>query len=141
MTEQGLALAFRVIIDGSLDLGDWTKCEGLSVEYQVFDYQEGGNNSFIHRLPGRAKYSNVKLTRPVDASTNAVMGWLASVQATMTPSSAQIAVHDTNGDTVAVWVLTGVFPVKWTGPTLDVGSATPANESLEIAHAGFLAPR
>ncbi len=141
MTEQGLSLSFQVIIDGSFDLGDWTKCEGLGVEYQVFDYQEGGNNGFIHRLPGRAKYTNVKLTRPVDAATNAVMAWLAGVQVKVVPSSAQICVRDTNGDVVAVWVLQGVFPVKWSGPTLDVGSNTPAYESLEIAHSGFLGPK
>jgi phage tail-like protein len=141
MTEQGLALSFTVLIDGSFDLGDWTKCEGLSVEYDVYEYKEGGLNGFVHRLPGRAKYTNVKLSRPVDVANAGILGWLASVQTAVTPSSAQICVYDTNGDVVATWVLSGVYPVKWSGPTLDVGSNSPAIETLEVAHTGFLGPR
>src|SRR5256885_5246824 len=60
------SLRFRVKIDGDGDLGNWSKCDGLSVEYDVFEYKEGGENAFIHRIPGRAKYQNVKLTRPVN---------------------------------------------------------------------------
>ena len=50
MSETALGLRFTVTIDG-LSLGDWTKCDGLSIEYEVKDYQEGGENSFTHRLP------------------------------------------------------------------------------------------
>ncbi len=141
MTEEGLALSFAVVIDGTFNLGDWTKCEGLSVEYDIYEYKEGGLNGFVHRLPGRAKYTNVRLSRIVDVKNVGVLGWLASVQQAVTPSSAQICVFDTNGEVVATWVLTGVYPVKWSGPTLDVGSSQPAIETLEIAHTGFLGPR
>ncbi len=139
MGEPGLSLRFTVVIDGQVALGDWTKCEGLSVEYDVFEYKEGGNNGFVHRLPGRAKYQNVKLTRPVDDSTAAVMAWLASVQARVTPSTAAITVLDADGSPVTTWNLVGVFPAKWTGPTLDVGANSAATETLELVHNGFMA--
>ena len=136
--EPGLSLRFTVVIDGQISLGDWSKCEGLTVEYDVHDYQEGGNNSFIHRLPGRAKYQNIKLTRPVDNSSKSVMQWLASVQMSVVPATAAITVLDSNGAKVATWNLVGVFPAKWTGPTLDVGAKSAAMETLELAHNGFL---
>jgi phage tail-like protein len=140
MPEHGLGLRFTVTIDG-LELGNWSKCEGLTIEYEVHEYKEGGQNGFVHRLPGRAKYQNIKLTRPVDASTVTVAGWVASIQAITTRTTAQIAVLDSAGEVVAFWNLMDVYPVKWTGPSLDVSASTVAMESLELAHNGFLGPR
>jgi phage tail-like protein len=133
----GLSLRFIVTVDGQ-NLGNWTKCEGLQVEYDIHDYPEGGVNAYVHRLPGRAKYQNIKLTRPVDSDTKEVIAWLVSVQARVTPSTAAISVMDADGAEVASFNLIGVFPAKWTGPTLDVGSNTTALEVLELAHNGFL---
>ncbi len=137
MGEPGLSLTFRVTIDGH-ELGSWMKCEGLSVSYDVFEYKEGGNNAYVHRLPGRAKYENIKLTRVVNSSTAAVMTWLASVQATMSYATAKIAVLDANGEVVASWNLAGVYPARWTGPSLDASGRGPATETLELIHNGFV---
>ena len=54
MPEPALSVRFTVSIDGYGSLGSWTKCEGLAVEYEVFEYQEGGWNDYVHRLPGAA---------------------------------------------------------------------------------------
>ncbi len=134
----GLSLRFMVVIDGQFELGDWTKCEGLQVEYDIFSYKEGGNNGFVHRLPGRAQYQNIRLTRPIDDSTSAVMTWLASVQSRVTPSTAAITVLDADGEPVTTWNLVGVFPAKWSGPTLDVTTNATATETLELVHNGFI---
>ena len=42
------------------------------------------------------------------------------------------------GDDVCHWSLVDVYPVKWTGPTLDAGGNQVAVETLELAHGGFL---
>ena len=136
MSETALGLRFAVTIDG-LSLGDWTKCDGLSIEYDVTEYREGGENGFIHRLAGRAKYTNVKLTRPIDADSAMVASWVASVAAKLVRQTAQIKVMDASGTTVVAWNLIGVYPVKWTGPSLDVGGNQAAFEQLELAHHGL----
>ena len=141
MAEPALGLRFTVTIDGHSSLGNWTKCEGLTVEYEVHEYSEGGLNGFVHRLPGRAKYQNIKLTRPVDPTSAAVAGWVASVQAIGSRVTAQIAVLDAEGSPVTFWNLLDVFPVRWTGPNLDIDTAQVATETLELAHNGFLGPR
>ncbi len=141
MAEPALGLRFTVTIDGHSSLGNWTKCEGLTVEYQVHEYSEGGLNEFVHRLPGRAKYQNIKLTRPVDATSAAVASWVASVEAAGKRATAQIAVLDPEGTRVAAWDLMDVFPVRWSGPNLDIDTAKVATETLELAHNGFLEPR
>jgi phage tail-like protein len=141
MAEPALGLRFKVTIDGFGSLGNWTKCEGLTVEYDVHEYREGGENGFVHRLPGRAKYQNIKLTRPVDPSSSQVAGWVVSVQARLVRQTAHIAVLDATGATVAQWDVADAFPVRWTGPSLDVGASQVASEMLEVAHNGFLVPR
>jgi phage tail-like protein len=139
--DPGLGLRFKVTIDGHVELGNWQKCDGLTVEYDVHEYQEGGQNGYVHRLPGRAKYQSIKLTRLVDGSSMAVAIWLASVQARIVRGTARIAVLDPAGSTVAEWNLIDVFPMRWTGPSLDVGGNQVATETLELAHNGFLGPR
>ena len=138
MSEPGLGLRFTVTIDGHGSLGDWTKCDGLVVEWDIYEYKEGGNNAYIHRLPGRAKYQNIKLTRPVTPETAQVIGWLKVVDARVERTTARIAVLDAAGEEVAAWTLDGVYPVRWSGPTLDVAGAQAAFEVLELAHNGFL---
>jgi phage tail-like protein len=135
-----LGLRFKVTIDGYGSLGNWTKCEGLVVEYDIEEYEEGGLNEYVHRLPGRAKYQNIKLTRPIDSNSAVVAGWLASVQPSQSRQTAQIAVLDASGEVVSEWNLMGVFPVRWTGPRLDVASSDFATEQLELVHNGFMGP-
>lgn len=141
MADPGLGLRFQVSIDGQVNLGNWQRCDGLTVEYDIEEYREGGLNGYVHRLPGRAKYQNVKLTRPVDGNTMQVAAWVASVQARLAPATARISVLDPAGNTVALWNLFGVFPARWTGPSLDVGGNQVATETLELVHNGFLGPR
>lgn len=138
MPETAISLRFLVRIDRFGSLGLWTKCEGLGLEYDVFEYREGGQNGFVHRLPGRAKYANVKLSRPIDKHSAKVAQWMATLQGEATRETAEIAVLDPVGDVVATWNLAGVFPARWTGPTLDVAGNQVAIETLELVHNGFL---
>jgi phage tail-like protein len=139
MTEPALALRFKVVIDGFGTLGDWTKCDGISLEYDVFEYREGGQNGFVHRLPGRAKYQNIKLTRPIDRYSALVALWVGTTLGSFRRQTAEITVLDVAGDTVASWSLSGVYPAKWSGPSLDVGGNQVASETLELAHHGLRA--
>ena len=133
----GVTLFFKVTIDG-FSLGDWTKCEGLSFEYEVEDYKEGGENGFVHRLPGRAKFQNLKLTRPVSADTGRVISYLAHVQHRPQRQSGAVEVRDAANQPVATLTLRGLYPVKWTGPTMDRASGNIATETLELAHNGLV---
>jgi phage tail-like protein len=135
----GQSLRFRVKLDGGADLGDWSKCDGLSVEYDVFEYKEGGENTFIHRIPGRAKYQNIKLTRPVNKDSKQVAAWISAMRHKVKRETAAISALDPLGHPIATWNLQGAYPVRWTGPSLDIGNNQAAMETLELAHNGFLA--
>lgn len=138
MTEAGLNLRFSVALDHRRSLGTWSKCEGLAVEYEIFEYQEGGLNEYVHRLPGRCKYSNVRLTRPLDGQSADLASWVSSGLHSVQRENATITVLDPNGAQVCKWTLAQACPVKWTGPTLDAAGNQVATEVLELAHNGFL---
>jgi phage tail-like protein len=139
-TEPGLGLRFVAEVDlaDGTKLGFWQKVEGLTVEYEIHEYKEGGMNGFIHRLPTRAKYQNVKLTRPVTPDSAKVAEWISKVSTTGERTQARISVKDAAGTEIVAWTLDAVFPAKWSGPNLDVGQNQVAVETLELAHHGFL---
>lgn len=138
MPEPALSVRFSVKVDDYGSLGTWSKCEGLAVEHEVQEYMEGGNNGFVHRLPGRRKYTNLKLTRTLDADSATVVKWVSSVAPGFKRTNAEVAALDPGGEVICRWNLTDVYPVKWTGPTLDAAGNQVAIEQLELAHHGFL---
>jgi phage tail-like protein len=130
-------IRFMVVIDGHVSLGSWSKCEGLAVEYEVLEYQEGGRNDYVHRLPGRRKYPNIKLTRPLNRDSRAVATWVSGQATKVKRHNAQIALLDPLGTVVCQWSVIEAYPIKWTGPTLDAAGNQIALETLELAHHGF----
>jgi phage tail-like protein len=133
------AMRFDVKVDG-LELGSFTALDGIGASYAVEQYQEGGMNDFVHQLPGRLSYTNVKLTRPVDLQSKGLAAWFSSMArgfGTLRCTATIIAFND-NREPVAEWTLTGVYPVRYTGPSFSADSGKVATESLELAHNGFL---
>lgn len=134
--DPALALTFEVRIDG-VDIGTFSACEGLNAEYEVEEIKEGGNNAFVHRLPGRLKYQNVKLTRGIDSDSGKLASWFSSLQDGVDMCTASITALDGGRRRLASWSLRGVWPVKYTGPQLNATTNGVANEVLELAHHGF----
>jgi len=131
-----VALHFDVVIDG-VPMGSFTACEGLGIEYEVLDHQEGGQlGSPIHLL-GKKKFTNVRLTRPIDGSTPDIAIWFDTVRLNPLRTTAQITALTTNGFPLRIWNLFDVVPVRWTGPQFRADGNNVATESLELAHHGF----
>jgi phage tail-like protein len=139
MTDIAVSYLFHVTIDGH-DIGMWTECSGLGAQYQIDEYAEGGQNLFSYKLPGRLKYDNVKLKRPIDEQSSRLAFWFTTVNtnAVAARSTAKITVFDPNLDEVASWQLADVLPVRWTGPSFNVTSNAMAMEELELAYHGFI---
>lgn len=139
MSDPAVAVCFTVKID-QVDLGTFSSCEGLGCEVVIEQREEGGNQFFVHQLPGRIKYTNVKLTRPINGDTEKVAAWFARMANPTQRMGAQIVAKTLEGKDVARWSLVEVIPVKWTGPQLGVENLKVATETLEIAHHGFAPP-
>src|SRR6476619_2049951 len=120
-TESPVSVCWSVSIDRA-QLGTFISCEGLGVEVVLEQREEGGNNDFTWQIPTRLKYTNVKLTRPVCPQTSDVLAWLASMTGKVAPETATIQAMTAQGKVVAEWSLSGVIPVRWTGPSLSAES-------------------
>lgn len=118
----------------------FSEVSGLQMETELFEYQEGGNNSYVHRLPGITKAGNVTLKRGV-ARDNELFKWYQRVaRGVMDLRSVTITLYATQeAQPVVTWELLNAFPCKWTGPQLAAGTDAVAIETIELAHVGILA--
>lgn len=136
--EATASVYFTVAIDRYHELGAFTACDGLGVEVQIEQREEGGNNQFVHQLPGGMRYSNVKLTRVLNKDSTKIGEWFASMNGGVQRATAEIVALSPDGQRLAEWHLDGVVPVRWTGPQLSVEATKVCVETLELAHHGFL---
>jgi len=132
-----ISVCFVVTIDHA-ELGSFASCEGLGVEVVLEQREEGGTNGFVHQLPTRLKYSNVKLSRPLGPETTRVAAWFAGMTERVQRQTARIKATTLQGEVVAEWALRDVVPVRWTGPSFSLDAPKAATETIEIAHHGFL---
>jgi phage tail-like protein len=134
--DPAISVRFTVTVDG-IELGSFNSCEGLGAEVVIEQREEGGNNTFVHQLPTRLKYPNVKLSRPLTSETEKVAAWFQSMTTGVKRKTGQIVAMRSDGTVVARWGLAGVVPVRWSGPSLNPDSPKVATETIEIAHHGF----
>ena len=120
MGDPALNISYKVTMDGFIPLGLWTKVDGLGFEYQVTEYREGGVNGYMHKIIGPVKYTNLRLSRPVDSTSDMLMMWLQSNLITVIPQTMSITAMTAGGEEITTWNLSGVVPVKWSGPSLEM---------------------
>jgi phage tail-like protein len=129
-------LRFKVEI-GSLTIGMFTECTGLAVEFELMEYQAGGENGFSHKFRSRMRYPNLVLKRGVTHEA-ALLEWLLAVQDTAQRPTVTVSLLAPDTKYVRSWAFAGGFPVRWSGPNLSAGSVDAAVETLEIAHHGLV---
>ncbi len=127
---------FYVEIQG-IEQASFSECSGLSIETEVFEYQEGGLNEYVHKLPGRSKVSNVTLKRGITESTELWDWYRDVVQGKIKRKNVSIVQYDLEGNEVMRWAFIGAYPVKWSGPAFKAGDNAITIETLELAHRGM----
>jgi phage tail-like protein len=124
------------MIDGQPQ-GVFTEVGGMQVEMDVLDYQEGGNNGFVHRLPGVTKVSNLTLKRGMTTS-NEFYKWCADIASgKFTRRHVTVVMYDSAGTELMRWNFVNAYPVRWVGPQLLAPDTAAAVETLELAHEGM----
>jgi phage tail-like protein len=130
------AFRFRVTFD-DLPPGGFSECSGLSIETEVQDFAEGGENSHSWKFPSRSKQVNLTLKRGI---VNKVLwDWYHDIATgSIKFRNGTIAVLDHSGSTTLMeFQVLRAFPIKWTGPDLNAIQNNLAVESLEFAHQGL----
>lgn len=132
------ASRFYVSIEGVTgEQALFTEASGLQLEIEVFEYTEGGVNSFVHKLPGRTKVGNLTLKRGM-TNSKAFLEWISNVAlGKIERKNVSIVMFNAKGDELMRWNYDGMYPVKWTGPQYQASGNAAAIESLELAHSGL----
>ena len=140
-----LALGSRFLfeVDG-VEIGLFASVVGLEVSSKFVEVVEGGQNGFVHRLPGRLEWPTITFTRGL-TDADALFDWMnktagegfAAAGNKLVRSTGAITAIAGNGSRMRAWSLEGVYPIRWTGPSFSVNSQDPLTEELEIAHHGF----
>ena len=117
-------------------IGLFTQCSGLEMKVDVFEYAEGGNNEFVHQLPGQVSYPNLILERGL-TNEDAVLKWFNATRTQPQLKEVTITFQTHMQQPIRTFTFADAFPVRWTGPSSHAGSATVALETLEIAHSGL----
>ena len=128
---------FKVEFQGlEVKAGYFASVTGFSSQADVLEYPEGGQNTFVHRLPTRVKQGNITLKRGV-VPDSALLDWYQKTTVQAEPVTLVITLLDTNMKPVRVWNFINAYPVKWTGGDLNAASTEILTESLEVAHSGM----
>ncbi|MDB5082718.1 MAG: conserved hypothetical phage tail protein [Chloroflexi bacterium] len=129
---------FWVELDGILQ-AYFTECTGMSVSTETLKVKEGGLNTHVHHLPNRSSFTNITLKSGYTTS-NALWNWYKNTaMGTVAKKNVTIILYDDTG-TGGVnkrWILSGAYPVKWTGPSLNAKSNEIMFESIELAYDFF----
>jgi phage tail-like protein len=131
------AYTFYVEIDG-ITQAAFSDCSGLEIQVEVQEYVEGGLNTYVHRLPGRVKYSDLTLKYGTAGSSD-LWDWYYEVcQGTIERKNLSIIVFNPDGTEACRWSFTGAYPIKWTGPSFQAAQGSVAIDTLVIAHEGLV---
>ena len=129
-------VGMHFLLDAGATIGFFTEISGLSMEYEVEEYKEGGVNDFVHKLRGRAKFPNLVLKRGI-TSNEEFTKWFTACREKLERREVTLTMFDQQLNPVRVWTFVGAFPVKWSGPDFKAHAEGVAIETIEIAHQGL----
>jgi phage tail-like protein len=127
---------FKVTID-EIEAADFTEASGLTVQKEVLEYQEGGENTRQHKLVGATRFSNIVLRRGTSSSTS-LFDWIKkTIDGVVQRKNGSIIAISRAGDPIARWDFKNAWPCRYEGPQFRAGETEMSIELIELAHDGF----
>ncbi len=131
---------FRVEFDISKNKNDvrFQSVSGLTVEYDIESYKEGGENRFEHKLPGRTKYSDLVLKRGLLTNSD-VINWClrAFRDREFEPANVTVSLLNEKGAPLKVWSVVHAWPRKWSVSDFNSTDNNVVVETLELSYRYF----
>src|SRR5262249_31417117 len=136
-TDPYLGFRFRVEVDG-LEVGGFSEAGGLDVQIDVMSYREGGENLFEYKLPGPASYPRNLTLKHGLTDVDVFLDWMQqTARGLIVRRNLTLSLLNLQGETAMLWDCRHAFPVRWSGPEFNAGSATAAFDTLELSHHGI----
>lgn len=120
---------------------------GLSVDIEMEEFGEGGENRFKHKLPVRTKFPNLVLKRGLLKSSGLIK-WCekAFEDFEFTPLNLTVSLYSDEGQSddekseskpMITWKITHALPVKWAIDDLNSAESKIVLETLELSYNYF----
>lgn len=141
--DAGVASRFLFEVD-QVAIGLFSSVRGLAVSSQVEELQEGGQNGYSIKLPGRLQWPNIVFSHGLTQS-DALFAWMQKTSGEqfaaggnkLARCTGAITALGSDGTRLRSWSLQQVFPVRWKGPDFDGSDGSVLSEELEVTHHGF----
>jgi phage tail-like protein len=130
------AFNYVVNFDGGELFGGFSDVSGIGTEITVAEYRDGNEKeNHVRKVAGVHKVSDVTLKRGI-VKFDDLFKWIseARTKGPEAQKSIVITLHDELQKPVMSWLLRGVIPMKYTGPTLaGKGGGDVAMEELVLS--------
>jgi len=127
---------FLVEFNGQDISGGFSDVSGLGTEVTMAEYRNGNDKeNHVRKIPGLHKTGDVTLKRGLIKSQD-FWDWIKEVRnkGVVAQRSVTVTLLDEAREAAARWVLRGVVPMKWTGPTMAAkGGSEVAMEELVLS--------
>ena len=134
------AFNYLVNFDGGEIFGGFSDVSGIGTELTVAEYRNGNDKeNHVRKIAGVHKVSDVTLKRGI-IDSESLWNWIkdARVSGPDAQKTVTVTLLDEAQQAIQSWVLRGVIPMKYTGPTLaGKGGGDVAMEELVLSAEGL----
>jgi len=124
---------FTIEIDG-IQTDRFFSCEGLEVETEVYEIEEGGYNTSTRKLIGRTRYPNLILKKGINRN-NELLRWFKNNQnGDFERKTFSVIQMDSSDVEMKRWDFFRAYPCRWKVGVLDANDNSFPIEIIEIAH-------
>jgi phage tail-like protein len=135
------AFNYTVEFDAQEVFGGFSDVSGLGTEMTIAEYRAGNDpENHVRKVPGLHKVSDVTLKRGI-INSKTLWEWISQVrrEGVVAQKQVSITLFDEARNPVQKWILQGVIPMKYTGPTLAAkGGTDVAMEELVLSAEGLI---
>jgi phage tail-like protein len=135
----GIASAASPVLSGNID-ASFQEISGIDSKVDIQEVVEGGQNAYVHQLPGATKHSNLVLKRGYVTQKSALADWAAqcigsSLGAAIVTKTISVFLLGPDGKAMVTWTFLNAWPIKWeVGPFDSSNSSKVLTQSLELSY-------
>lgn len=131
---------YKVEFDISKNKNDvrFQTVSGLTVEYDMEEYKEGGENRFTHKLPVRTKYADMVLKRGMLTDSTVIEWFLDAFRnREFVPANVNVILMNEKSEPLRTWKVAHAIPKKWTVSDLNANENALVIETMELSYRYF----
>jgi phage tail-like protein len=132
---------FKVEVHGLPPGGNdirFTEVSGLTVELGTEEVAEGGENRFLQKYPGRAKYPELVLKRGLLPNSE-ITAWIRECveDLNIKPKNIDVKLLNEKHQPLMTWHLVNAYPTKWAVSDFNAANNAVVIESLQFFYQYF----